>query len=156
MFQGANAYHNQYVMNNCSGIIHVVKERDTLYKIGQMYGVSVSALMYANPYVNVYNLQIGDELCVPVYSMSGNMQKEQTNMQPTGTPAAGNQMPEQEMPNQRALEQGTSDQRMMQQGTLENRMGVQTENRQPENDMSDVMKIQESRLEYEISDDSEL
>ncbi len=28
-------------------------------------GVTVSALMFANPYVNVYNLQIGDELCIP-------------------------------------------------------------------------------------------
>lgn len=50
----------------CRGIIHVIERGDTLYKLGQRYHVSVSELMYANPYVNVYNLQIGDELCIPV------------------------------------------------------------------------------------------
>lgn len=59
MDQGANMVHNRYMTANCTGIIHVVKEGDTLYKIGKMHGVSVSALMYANPYVNIYNLQVG-------------------------------------------------------------------------------------------------
>jgi|GEM_PF-1255837 len=76
MDQGANMVHNRYMTANCTGIIHVVKEGDTLYKIGKMHGVSVSALMYANPYVNIYNLQVGDELCVPVYNMSWNGGKE--------------------------------------------------------------------------------
>ena len=76
MDQGAHMVHNRYMTANCTGIIHVVKEGDTLYKIGKMHGVSVSALMYANPYVNIYNLQVGDELCVPVYNMSWNGGKE--------------------------------------------------------------------------------
>lgn len=50
----------------CRGIIHVIEKGDTLYKLGQRYHVSVSRIMYANPYVNIYNLQIGDELCIPV------------------------------------------------------------------------------------------
>ncbi len=50
----------------CRGILHIVEAGDTLYKIGKKYGVAVSQIMYANPYVNVYNLQIGDEICVPV------------------------------------------------------------------------------------------
>lgn len=50
----------------CRGIIHVIEKGDTLYKLGQRYHVSVSTIMYANPYVNIYNLQIGDELCIPV------------------------------------------------------------------------------------------
>ena len=50
----------------CRGILHIVEAGDTLYKIGKKYGVAVSRIMYANPYVNVYNLQIGDEICVPV------------------------------------------------------------------------------------------
>lgn len=50
----------------CRGILHIVESGDTLYKIGKKYGVPVSRIMYANPYVNVYNLQIGDEICVPV------------------------------------------------------------------------------------------
>lgn len=51
----------------CRGVLHIVEAGDTLYKIGKKYGVPVSAIMYANPYVNIYNLQIGDEICVPVY-----------------------------------------------------------------------------------------
>lgn len=50
----------------CSGLIHVVKQGDTLYKISQYHHVTVSDILLANPYVNVYNLQIGDELCIPV------------------------------------------------------------------------------------------
>lgn len=50
----------------CRGIIHVIEKGDTLYKLGQRYHVSVSRIMYANPYVNIYNLQVGDELCIPV------------------------------------------------------------------------------------------
>ena len=37
-----------------------------LYKISQYHHVSVTDILLANPYVNVYNLQIGDELCIPV------------------------------------------------------------------------------------------
>lgn len=49
----------------CRGFVHVIEKGDTLYKLGKKYGVTVSALLFANPYINVYNLQIGDELCIP-------------------------------------------------------------------------------------------
>ena len=39
------------------GFIHVIEQGDTLYKLGKRYGVTVSALLFANPWVNVYNLQ---------------------------------------------------------------------------------------------------
>ena len=52
------------------GFIHVIEQGDTLYKLGKRYGVTVSALLFANPWVNVYNLQIGDELCIPVGKMA--------------------------------------------------------------------------------------
>lgn len=51
---------------HCRGILHIVKDGDTLYKIAKKHGVPLSRVMYANPYVDVYNLQIGDEICVPV------------------------------------------------------------------------------------------
>lgn len=55
-----------YMGGPCRGIVHVVEKGDTLYLLGKKYHVSVTQLMYANPFVNVYNLQIGDELCIPV------------------------------------------------------------------------------------------
>lgn len=53
-------------MRRCRGIYHVIESGDTLYSLGKRYHVSVSDLMRANPYVNVYNLRIGEELCIPV------------------------------------------------------------------------------------------
>ncbi|MEY8235218.1 LysM domain-containing protein [Lachnospiraceae bacterium 66-29] len=50
---------------SCGGIIHVIQKGDTLYQLGKRYHVSVGQLMFANPFVDVYNLQIGDELCIP-------------------------------------------------------------------------------------------
>ena len=58
-------YGESRMMHGCPGLIHVVKEGDTLYKISQYHHVSVTDILLANPYVNVYNLQIGDELCIP-------------------------------------------------------------------------------------------
>ncbi len=49
----------------CRGIIHVVQKGDTLYQLGKFYNVSVGQIMFANPFVDIYNLQIGDELCIP-------------------------------------------------------------------------------------------
>ena len=51
--------------NTCKGIVYIVKEKDSLYQIAKAYGVKVRDIMRENPFVNVYNLQIGDELCVP-------------------------------------------------------------------------------------------
>ena len=134
MDQGANMFHNRYVTGNCTGIIHVVKEGDTLYKIGKMHGVSVSALMYANPYVNIYNLQVGDELCVPVYNMPWNTGKE---------PQSGGSM---QRPQN--MQSGENMRRQQSQETVENTAAEQG--------VPEVMRMQESRLEYEIMDDSEL
>lgn len=128
MDQGMNVYHNQYITNRCNGMIHVVKEGDTLYKIGKMHGVSVSALMYANPYVNVYNLQIGDELCVPIYPMQQGMERE---------PAKQNQ-------GKSTVPQSAP-------------MGVEPMREEKKNEkMPEMMAEEMSRLEYEITDDSEL
>ena len=50
---------------NCNGTVYVIKEKDTLYQIAKQYNVSIREIMRKNPYVNIYNLQIGDELCIP-------------------------------------------------------------------------------------------
>lgn len=49
----------------CKGVIHRVTKGDTLYKLSKMYGVRLIDVMKENPYVNVYNLQVGDEICIP-------------------------------------------------------------------------------------------
>lgn len=158
MDQGANMVHNRYMTANCTGIIHVVKEGDTLYKIGKMHGVSVSALMYANPYVNIYNLQVGDELCVPVYNMSWNGGKEPRtganagqpqNMQGGGTVQQPQNMQGRE--NMQRPQNAQTEDAMQRQQTR-----VMTEEAVEEQESPEIMRMQGSRLEYEIMDDSEL
>lgn len=138
--------HNRYMTANCTGIIHVVKEGDTLYKIGKMHGVSVSALMYANPYVNIYNLQVGDELCVPVYNMSWNGGKEPRTGANAGQP--------QNMQSGGTMQQP---QNMQSGGTMQRPQSrVMAEEAVEEQESPEIMRMQGSRLEYEIMDDSEL
>ncbi len=49
----------------CKGVIHRIVEGDTLYRLSKMYGVRLIDIMKENPYVNIYNLQIGEEICIP-------------------------------------------------------------------------------------------
>lgn len=158
MDQGANMVHNRYMTANCTGIIHVVKEGDTLYKIGKMHGVSVSALMYANPYVNIYNLQVGDELCVPVYNMSWNGGKEPRTGANAGQPqnmqSGGTMQQPQNMQSGETMQQP---QNMQGGGTMQRPQSqVMAEEAVEEQESPEIMRMQGSRLEYEIMDDSEL
>lgn len=47
-------------------IYYEIKQGDTLYSISRRYNVNLNAIILANPYINVYNLQIGDVICLPV------------------------------------------------------------------------------------------
>lgn len=49
----------------CIGFTHTIEKGDTLYLLGKKYNVKVSALIFANPYVDIYNLQVGDQICIP-------------------------------------------------------------------------------------------
>ncbi|SET05373.1 LysM peptidoglycan-binding domain-containing protein [[Clostridium] polysaccharolyticum] len=49
----------------CNGTKYVIKKGDTLYSISRRYDVPLAMVLRANPYVDVYNLQIGDEICIP-------------------------------------------------------------------------------------------
>lgn len=51
--------------NRCIGFVHTIEKGDTLYQLGKKYQVSVSSLIFANPYVDVYNLQVSDQICIP-------------------------------------------------------------------------------------------
>ncbi|NLL01021.1 MAG: LysM peptidoglycan-binding domain-containing protein [Clostridiales bacterium] len=46
-------------------LFYEVKQGDTLYSISRSYNVELNAIIRANPFINVYNLQIGDVLCLP-------------------------------------------------------------------------------------------
>lgn len=50
-------------------IIYTIKEGDTLFKIAQMYTTTVDAIIYANPKIEINNLQIGQEIIVPFGSI---------------------------------------------------------------------------------------
>lgn len=62
-----------YANYRCSGRIYVVKKGDSLYKIAKENGITVNELMRANPYVNVYNMQVGEEICIPRSNQSPKM-----------------------------------------------------------------------------------
>lgn len=49
----------------CVGELYEVREGDTLYKISRMTGVPLDWILQENPYVDVYNLQVGDRICLP-------------------------------------------------------------------------------------------
>ena len=68
----------------CRGIYHVIKQGETLYGLSRQYRVSVDAIIRANPGVNIYNLRINDELCIPVIT--------------NNRPVPGRPMPRMEMP----------------------------------------------------------
>lgn len=50
----------------CNGIVHTIKKGDSLYLLSRYYKVPIGEIMAVNPNMNVYNLQIGEELCIPV------------------------------------------------------------------------------------------
>ncbi|OUQ68928.1 hypothetical protein B5E53_05250 [Eubacterium sp. An11] len=58
---------------NCSGPVHVVEPGDTLYGIAQKHHTRVRVLLDLNPFVDIYNLQPGDEICIPASPSSGQM-----------------------------------------------------------------------------------
>lgn len=50
----------------CNGYTHTIKQGDTLYALSRSYQVPLALLLRANPYVDVYNLQPGDTVCIPM------------------------------------------------------------------------------------------
>lgn len=62
----------------CDGFLYEIKNNDTLYKISRYYNVSLNDLMDKNPMIDVYNLKIGDTLCIPIKHMNYIVKKEDT------------------------------------------------------------------------------
>lgn len=61
-----NYYGNICYCRRCNGVVHTIKKGDTLYLISKYYKVPIEEIMGANRNINIYNLQIGDEICIPV------------------------------------------------------------------------------------------
>ena len=55
----------------CDGTTHTIVKGDTLYMIAKRYGVTLDALMKANPKMDPYNLRVGDKICVPMAPDAG-------------------------------------------------------------------------------------
>lgn len=51
--------------NSCSGFFHTIAPDDTPYLLAKRYGVSLEAILEANPSMNPYNLMIGAQICIP-------------------------------------------------------------------------------------------
>jgi len=43
----------------------MIEPGDTLYSISRRYNVPLALILRANPFVDIYNLQVGDEICIP-------------------------------------------------------------------------------------------
>lgn len=52
---------------NChpNSFIYLVKPRDTIYKLAEMFGLSIQEILTINPSLNPYNLQVGQSICIP-------------------------------------------------------------------------------------------
>ncbi len=61
-----NYFGNICYCRKCNGIVHTIKKGDTLYLLSRYYNVPIGEIMNANRNMNVYNLRIGDELCIPI------------------------------------------------------------------------------------------
>ncbi len=44
---------------------YVIKQGDSLYSISREFKVPLALILRVNPYIDIYNLQEGDEICVP-------------------------------------------------------------------------------------------
>ena len=51
--------------SSCNGIVYTVNHGDSLYRISEMFKVPLEDLLRANPYSEVYNLQVGEAICIP-------------------------------------------------------------------------------------------
>lgn len=51
--------------DTCNGIIYTIKKGDTLYSLSTRFKVPLARILRANPYIDIYNLQIGDQICIP-------------------------------------------------------------------------------------------
>lgn len=101
----------------CNGIVHEIKEGENLYRLSRKYRVPLALILRANPYVDVYNLLPGQEICIPVSRPRPGMMSPFLGQRPqNGTP------PQQEIPSQPGMpsQPGTSSRQEMPQENYAN------------------------------------
>lgn len=50
----------------CNGIVYIVRKGDTIFSIAGKFGVTVNDILNENKFINVYNIQPGDKICIPI------------------------------------------------------------------------------------------
>lgn len=93
---------------HCEGMVYIIKQGDTLYSISRRYSIPLAMILQANPYADMYNLQVGDEICIPVMSITPRENSNMNSNMGTGMPTLRNG-------NTNVRNEGTA-------GTLNNRM----------------------------------
>lgn len=82
----------------CKGKKYQIKKGDTLYSISRKEEIPLEWILQANPYVNVYNLQIGDWICIPKQMCStGNNMSQHNAMQMRPGAGVNNNRKEEQM-----------------------------------------------------------
>lgn len=117
----------------CNGMVHVIKQGETLYQLSRRYRVPLALILRANPYVDVYNLQVGQEICIPmtrpfngmvcmpVQGMGRGNGRMQNNMQGQMSGDMQNQMTEESGEDRREQRMESSSRNMQE----ESQMGMQ-------------------------------
>ncbi len=54
---------------NC--FMYMIEQGDTLYSISRRYNIPLQLILRANPYADIYNLNTGDEICIPDMRSNG-------------------------------------------------------------------------------------
>ena len=134
----------------CNGMVHVIKQGETLYQLSRRYRVPLALILRANPYVDVYNLQVGQEICIPVVRPFNGMVCMPIQQRNDGNPRMMDnrqqQMPdgnEQEMSGQMpAEEMGGMPQQRMSQQMPQGGMNQQMPQQMPQGGMNQQMPQQ--------------
>lgn len=104
-----NYFGNICYCRKCNGIVHTIKKGDSLYLLSRYYNVPIGEIMNANRHLNIYNLQIGEEICIPIRRsdmLNDNINNNMSNTVPS------NNMPNSSMPDNNVLNLNIPDNNM--------------------------------------------
>lgn len=115
-----NYFGNICYCRKCNGIVHTIKKGDSLYLLSRYYNVPIGEIMNANRHLNIYNLQIGEEICIPIRRsdmLNDNINNNMSNIVPNNMPnnsmsdnsVSNPNMPDNTMPNIHISDNNMSD-----------------------------------------------